>query len=43
VTAVLAWASEWKDFRWPLLVEYGYSPRRETLNVGIWQVSTETR
>ena len=32
----------WKDFLWPLLVEYGYSPTRETLNVGIWQVSAET-
>ena len=26
-----------KDFLWPLLVEYGYTPTRETLNVGIWQ------
>jgi multiple sugar transport system permease protein len=33
----------WKDFLWPLLVEYGCSPTRETLNVGIWQVSAETR
>ncbi len=32
----------WKDFLWPLLVEYGCSPTRETLNVGIWQVSAET-
>jgi multiple sugar transport system permease protein len=32
----------WKDFLWPLLVEYGYSPTRETLNVGIWQAAAET-
>lgn len=25
-----------------MLVKYGYSPTRETLNVGIWQVSAET-
>jgi hypothetical protein len=25
-----------------LLVEYGYTPTRETLNVGAWQVSNET-
>src|ERR1700728_1570962 len=29
----------WKDFLWPLLAEYGYTPTRETLNVGIWQAS----
>ena len=26
-------------FLWPLLVEYGYTPTRETLNVGIWQAT----
>jgi multiple sugar transport system permease protein len=30
----------WKDFLWPLLVENGYSPTRETLNVGIWEAAT---
>jgi multiple sugar transport system permease protein len=29
----------WKDFLWPLLSEYGYTPTRETLNVGIWQAA----
>jgi multiple sugar transport system permease protein len=29
----------WKDFLWPLLAEYGYTPTRETLSVGIWQAA----
>ena len=30
----LSLVAVWKDFLWPLLVEYGYNPNRETLNVG---------
>src|SRR5580704_10605233 len=32
----------WKDFLWPLLVEYGYNPSRETLNVGIYEAASTT-
>lgn len=42
VVSIFGLVAVWKDFPWPLLVEYGYSPTRETLNVGIWQVSQET-
>jgi multiple sugar transport system permease protein len=42
VVSIFGLVAVWKDFLWPLLVEYGYSPTRETLNVGIWQVSQET-
>jgi multiple sugar transport system permease protein len=39
VVSIFAVVAVWKDFLWPLLVEQGYSPSRETLNVGIWQAS----
>jgi multiple sugar transport system permease protein len=37
VVSIFSLIAVWKDFLWPLLVEYGYTPTRETLNVGIWQ------
>jgi multiple sugar transport system permease protein len=37
VVSIFSVVAVWKDFLWPLLVEYGYNPTRETLNVGIWQ------
>jgi multiple sugar transport system permease protein len=42
VVAIFGLVAVWKDFLWPLLVEYGYTPTRETLNVGIWQASIGT-
>jgi multiple sugar transport system permease protein len=42
VVSIFALIAVWKDFLWPLLVEYGYSPQRETLNVGIWQAAAST-
>jgi multiple sugar transport system permease protein len=39
VVSIFGLVAVWKDFLWPLLVEYGYSPTRETLNVGIWQAA----
>ncbi len=39
VVSIFAVVAVWKDFLWPLLVEAGYSPSRETLNVGIWQAA----
>jgi multiple sugar transport system permease protein len=42
VVSIFALVTVWKDFLWPLLVEYGYTPTRETLNVGIWQASYGT-
>jgi multiple sugar transport system permease protein len=42
VVSIFALVAVWKDFLWPLLVEYGYTPTRETLNVGIWQASIGT-
>src|SRR6201987_2709366 len=39
VVSIFGLVAVWKDFLWPLLVEYGYTPTRETLNVGIWQDS----
>ena len=36
--SVIAWHAD----LWPLLVEYGYTPTRETLNVGIWQAAIGT-
>ena len=42
VVSIFATVAVWKDFLWPLLSEYGYTPTRETLNVGIWQASQET-
>jgi multiple sugar transport system permease protein len=40
VVSIFAVVAVWKDFLWPLLVEGGYNPVRETLNVGIWQGAT---
>jgi len=42
VVSIFGLVAVWKDFLWPLLIEYGYSPTRETLNVGIWQASGTT-
>ncbi|MGA8457602.1 MAG: carbohydrate ABC transporter permease [Streptosporangiaceae bacterium] len=39
VVSIFGLVAVWKDFLWPLLAEYGYTPTRETLNVGIWQAS----
>ena len=39
VVSIFALVSAWKDFLWPLLVEGGYNPSRETLNVGIWEAT----
>jgi multiple sugar transport system permease protein len=39
VVSIFGLVAVWKDFLWPLLAEYGYSPTRETLNVGIWQAA----
>jgi multiple sugar transport system permease protein len=39
VVSIFSLVAVWKDFLWPLLVEYGYTPTRESLNVGIWQAS----
>jgi multiple sugar transport system permease protein len=40
VVSIFGLVGVWKDFLWPLLVEYGYTPTRETLNVGIWQAAS---
>jgi multiple sugar transport system permease protein len=42
VVSIFGLVAVWKDFLWPLLVEYGYSPTRESLNVGIWQAAATT-
>ena len=42
VVSIFSLVAVWKDFLWPLLVEYGYTPTRETLNVGIWQATIGT-
>ena len=42
VVSIFAVVAVWKDFLWPLLVEDGYNPSRETLNVGIWQAVSTT-
>jgi multiple sugar transport system permease protein len=42
VVSIFASVAVWKDFLWPLLVEYGYTPTREGLNVGIWQATYGT-
>jgi multiple sugar transport system permease protein len=42
VVSIFGLVAVWKDFLWPLLAEYGYTPTRETLNVGIWQASVGT-
>jgi multiple sugar transport system permease protein len=36
VVSIFSLVAVWKDFLWPLLVEGGFNPPRETLNVGIW-------
>jgi multiple sugar transport system permease protein len=42
VVSIFSLVAVWKDFLWPLLVEYGYTPTREGLNVGIWQATYGT-
>ncbi|MDQ2811298.1 MAG: carbohydrate ABC transporter permease [Actinomycetota bacterium] len=42
VVSIFALVAVWKDFLWPLLVEYGYNPNRETLNVGIFEAASTT-
>src|ERR1700722_10618720 len=42
VVSIFALVAVWKDFLWPLLVEYGYNPSRETLNVGIYEAANTT-
>jgi len=42
VVSIFGLVAVWKDFLWPLLVEGGYSPSRETLNVGITQAVATT-
>jgi multiple sugar transport system permease protein len=42
VVSIFAVVAVWKDFLWPLLVEAGYQPTRETLNVGIVQAAVTT-
>jgi multiple sugar transport system permease protein len=42
VVSIFGLVAVWKDFLWPLLVEGGYSPSRETLNVGITQAVQTT-
>jgi multiple sugar transport system permease protein len=39
VVSIFSLVAVWKDFLWPLLVEGGFNPPRETLNVGIWVAS----
>jgi multiple sugar transport system permease protein len=43
VVSIFSLVAVWKDFLWPLLVEYGYNPNRETLNVGIFEASSTTQ
>ncbi len=42
VVSIFSLVAVWKDFLWPLLVEYGYNPSRETLNVGIFEAASTT-
>jgi multiple sugar transport system permease protein len=42
VVSIFGLVAVWKDFLWPLLVEGGYSPSRETLNVGIYEAVSTT-
>ena len=42
VVSIFGLVAVWKDFLWPLLVEGGYNPSRETLNVGITQAAMTT-
>jgi multiple sugar transport system permease protein len=43
VVSIFSLVAVWKDFLWPLLVEYGYNPNRETLNVGIFEAASTTQ
>jgi multiple sugar transport system permease protein len=43
VVSIFAFIGVWKDFLWPLLVEGGYNPTRETLNVGIYEAAVSTQ
>src|ERR1700736_6343218 len=40
VVSIFGFVTVWKDFLWPLLVESGYTPTRETINVGITGATT---
>src|SRR5229473_3111760 len=40
VVTIFGFVTVWKDFLWPLLVESGYTPTRETINVGITGATT---
>ena len=40
VVTIFGFVAVWKDFLWPLLVESGYTPTRETINVGITGATT---
>jgi multiple sugar transport system permease protein len=42
VVSIFGLVAVWKDFLWPLLVEYGYNPSRDTLNVGIFEAASTT-
>jgi multiple sugar transport system permease protein len=42
VVSIFGLVAVWKDFLWPLLVEGGYQPSRETLNVGIFEAVSST-
>jgi multiple sugar transport system permease protein len=42
VVSIFSLVAVWKDFLWPLLVEYGYHPSRQTLNVGIFEAASTT-
>jgi multiple sugar transport system permease protein len=42
VVSIFALVGVWKDFLWPLLVEGGFNPTRETLNVGLWDATLTT-
>ena len=39
VVSIFSLVAVWKDFLWPLLVEGGFNPPRDTLNTGIWQAA----
>ncbi len=42
VVSIFSVAAVWQDFLWPLLVEDGYDPGRETRNVGSWRAVATT-
>ncbi|HXL87778.1 MAG TPA: carbohydrate ABC transporter permease [Streptosporangiaceae bacterium] len=39
VVSIFSFIGVWKDFLWPLLVEANFTPTRESLNVGIYELS----